>query len=85
VATVSTNSDGVTGTLVAVGDGTANVTAVLTYTDASGKTQSLTSAALAVTVVSSAIASITIVPGTAFTTPAAAAPAPAATAAAPAA
>jgi len=60
VLAVTANADGVSAVAKALLPGTANVTAVLTLADG----QSFTSAPLAVTVISSAIASIKIVPGT---------------------
>jgi hypothetical protein len=60
VLAVTANADGVTATAKAASVGTANVTAVLTLPGGTA----FTSAPLAVTVISSAIASIKIVPGT---------------------
>lgn len=60
VLAITAGVDGVTAVAKATGAGTANVTAVLTLADGT----TFTSPALAVTVVSSAIASIKIVPGT---------------------
>lgn len=65
VLAVTANVDGVTATGKAGTPGTANVIAVLTLPGAAGAApQAFTSPALAVTVISSAIASIKVIAGT---------------------
>ena len=65
VLTITANADGLTAVAKGVGVGSANITAVLTIPGVNGAAPTtFSSPALAVTVVSSAIASIKIVPGT---------------------